>query len=61
MDTKEKEQRYLKVFRKLKLLIDDGTSSEIAVPVFQGDRLIAVYDVDSVEIGSFGAVDRDNL
>lgn len=40
---------------------DAASQSEIVVPVFDGDTLIGVLDVDSAEIGSFDQSDADAL
>lgn len=40
---------------------DAASQSEIVVPVFDGDRLIGVLDVDSTKIGSFNQSDADAL
>ena len=41
---------------------DSRSNSEIVVPVTDGQgRLIAVFDVDSTEFGSFDAVDAEQL
>jgi GAF domain-containing protein len=41
---------------------DSRSNSEIVVPVFDGDHnLIAVFDVDSTDYGSFDAVDAQGL
>jgi L-methionine (R)-S-oxide reductase len=41
---------------------DSNSRSEICVPVHdQAGRLIAVFDVDSTELGSFDAIDADFL
>ncbi|WP_417451784.1 GAF domain-containing protein [Kordiimonas sp.] len=41
---------------------DSRSNSEIVVPVFDGSgKLIAVFDVDSTEFGSFDEVDKEYL
>jgi len=41
---------------------DSRSNSEIVVPVFDKEKkLIAVLDVDSVEVGSFGEIDKNYL
>lgn len=40
---------------------DAASQSEIVVPVFDGDTLIGVLDVDSANIGSFDQSDADAL
>jgi len=40
---------------------DERSQSEIVVPVFSGDDLVAVLDVDSDQPDSFGDVDRAGL
>jgi len=41
---------------------DPNSKSEIVVPVFdKDDRLIAVFDVDSTEVGSFDEMDQQYL
>jgi GAF domain-containing protein len=41
---------------------DANTNSEIVIPVFDGDKnLIAVFDVDSTEFGSFNETDKTHL
>lgn len=41
---------------------DAQSRSEIVVPVFNAEReLIAVFDLDSTELGAFGEVDRQGL
>ena len=37
---------------------DSASQSEIVVPLFDGDKLIGVWDVDSPEIGRFDEDDR---
>ena len=40
---------------------DDKTISEIVVPVFIKNKLIAVLDIDGAEAGQFDAVDQKYL
>lgn len=40
---------------------DSATRSEIVVPVFHKNRLIAVLDIDSAQIGDFDETDRRYL
>lgn len=40
---------------------DSRSNSEIAVPVFQGDDIVAVLDVDSQQYGAFDEVDAQFL
>ncbi len=40
---------------------DSASNSEIVVPVFKDDKLIAVFDVDSTELASFNKVDQEYL
>lgn len=40
---------------------DAASQSEIVVPVFDGDTLLGVLDVDSAQIGSFDQSDADAL
>ncbi|MEZ4361135.1 MAG: GAF domain-containing protein [Kofleriaceae bacterium] len=40
---------------------DAGSRSEIVVPVLQGDRVVAVLDVDSYELAAFDEVDAAGL
>ncbi len=40
---------------------DENSRSEIVVPVFKDGVLIAVFDVDSTEIGSFDETDQECL
>lgn len=41
---------------------DSRSASEIVVPVFDnGKKLLAVFDVDSAEIGSFDEIDKEYL
>lgn len=47
---------------KSHIACDINTNSEIVVPVFnQEGRLIAVFDVDSTEHGSFNEIDKTHL
>ncbi len=47
---------------KSHIACDINTNSEIVVPVFNGDgELIAVFDVDSTEHGSFNETDKIHL
>lgn len=40
---------------------DAGSRSEIVVPVFQRDRLVAVLDIDSYELAAFDDIDSNGL
>jgi GAF domain-containing protein len=40
---------------------DAGSRSEIVLPIFSGDRLVAVLDVDSYELGAFDDIDAAGL
>jgi L-methionine (R)-S-oxide reductase len=40
---------------------DEATQSEIVLPVFKDDKIIAVWDVDSIEVNRFDPVDESNL
>jgi L-methionine (R)-S-oxide reductase len=40
---------------------DAGSRSEIVVPILHGDRLVAVLDVDSYEVGAFDDIDAAHL
>jgi len=40
---------------------DENSRSEIVVPVFQDDALIAVLDVDSAKLGTFDESDQEAL
>ncbi len=40
---------------------DDQTRSEIVVPVFKDNTLIAVLDIDSAKIGAFDSTDKIQL
>ena len=40
---------------------DERSRSEIVVPVFRGDELFGVMDVDSGKFGRFGEDDREGL
>lgn len=40
---------------------DAGSRSEIVLPIFQGDRLVAVLDVDSYELAAFDDLDAAGL
>ncbi|MDO4211528.1 MAG: GAF domain-containing protein, partial [Bacteroidales bacterium] len=38
-----------------------ASRSEIVVPIFRGDEVIAVLDIDSAELNTFDDVDRHYL
>ena len=40
---------------------DSASRSEIVVPLYDGERLIGVWDVDSPRLGRFDAQDRDGM
>ena len=40
---------------------DSDTKSEIVIPVFEKDKLVAVLDIDSVKENDFEHIDRINL
>ena len=40
---------------------DAGSRSEIVLPIFSRDRLVAVLDVDSYEVGAFDDIDAAGL
>lgn len=40
---------------------DAGSRSEIVLPIFKGDRLVAVLDVDSYELAAFDDLDAAGL
>ena len=40
---------------------DSDTKSEIVIPVFEKEKLIAVLDIDSIKKNDFEHIDRDNL
>jgi len=40
---------------------DAGSRSEIVLPIFSNDRLVAVLDVDSYELGAFDDIDAAGL
>jgi L-methionine (R)-S-oxide reductase len=40
---------------------DEETQSEIVLPVTVGDKVIAVWDIDSTQVDRFDAVDQTNL
>ena len=40
---------------------DEETLSEIVVPVFRGDEVYGVLDIDSEHVGAFDEVDAANL
>lgn len=40
---------------------DSASNSEIVIPLFNGDDVIAVLDIDSVEFSRFKQVDKDGL
>ena len=40
---------------------DSASRSELVVPLFKGDELIGVFDVDSPVTGRFGQADREGL
>lgn len=40
---------------------DARSQSEIVVPVFDGEQLVAVLDVDSDQLGAFDEIDREGL
>jgi len=40
---------------------DSRSKSEIAIPVLKGDQVVAVFDVDSSELGQFGEQDNESL
>jgi len=40
---------------------DSRSASEIVIPVWKGNKIVAVLDVDSNELDSFDEVDADNL
>ncbi|EQC44773.1 GAF domain-containing protein [Bacteriovorax sp. Seq25_V] len=40
---------------------DSASNSEIVVPVYSDNKLIAVFDVDSTEYAAFNEIDKDYL
>ncbi len=40
---------------------DAASRSEVVVPLFKGDRLVGVFDLDSPEVGRFDADDQAGL
>lgn len=43
------------------IVCDSASRSEIVVPLFAGETVIGVFDIDSPELARFSSVDRDGI
>jgi GAF domain-containing protein len=43
------------------IVCDEASQSEMVLPVFKGDRLIGVLDLDSPQLGRFDDTDREHV
>jgi GAF domain-containing protein len=43
------------------IVCDEASQSEMVLPVFKGERLIGVLDLDSPQLGRFDDTDREHI